>query len=119
MLRVGLALTLALIIVAAPYIPEHNSELLASGVLTEFDKIYVGRSYDPCVDPFPEYNYDYTGSDISHSIDLEQLADRSINDLLGLASEDAFSFNLGPTPLNPFPGSPRKKIYSGVDDQVE
>ncbi|RXW20359.1 hypothetical protein EST38_g5490, partial [Candolleomyces aberdarensis] len=102
-----------------PYVPAYKSELSATGTLKDLEKIYVGRSYDPSVDPFPEYNYDYSESKSSHSINLEQPADRPNNDLFSLASDDSFSFNLAPTPLTPWPGSRRRKTYSGMDDEKE
>lgn len=53
-----------------PYVPSYQGETLATGELRELDKIYVGRPYDPSIDPFPEYDYNYR-NEPHESLDLE------------------------------------------------
>ncbi|KAH6913439.1 kinase-like domain-containing protein [Coprinopsis sp. MPI-PUGE-AT-0042] len=59
-------------LLTAPYIPsmrEHAGPI----VLKEKELVYVGRTYDIGVDPFPEYQYDFRLP--QHSVDLEGLID--------------------------------------------
>lgn len=73
----------------APYLPSQRKDL-PTATLTDLEKVYVGRSYDSGVDPFPEYSYGY--SERSPSLDLEHLANKTNCS----PCEDSFSWEFSP-----------------------